>query len=104
VKRYGHDPDPRVRERLADAATQLRTGYGAALWAMEKYLRESNEAASEKIRALRLQIERDLGGISKYVNNLVGPVLLWTSRREARRFPDGRPMEPRTFVERRNWA
>ena len=104
VKRYGRDPDPRVRERLADAATQLKTGYGAALWAMEKYLRESNEAASDKIRALRLQIERDLGGISKYVNNLVGPVLLWTSRREARRFPDGRPMEPRTFVERTNWA
>ncbi len=104
VKRYGHDPDPRVKQRLADAATQLRTGYGAALWAMEKYLRESNQAASEKVRALRLQIEHDLGGISKYVNNLVGPVLLWTSRREARRFPDGRPMEPRTFVERTNWA
>ncbi len=104
VKRYGHDPDPRVKQRLADAATQLRTGYGAALWAMEKYLRESNQAASEKIRALRLQIERDLGGMSKYVNNLVGPVLLWTSRREMRRFPEGRPMEPRTFVERSNWA
>jgi hypothetical protein len=103
-KRYGNDPDPRVRERLSSAAQQLRVGYGAALWAMEKYLRESNAAASERARALRLQIERELGGFSKVVNNLVGPILLWSSRRDARRFPAGRPLEPRTFVDRTNWA
>ena len=103
-KRYGNDPDPRVRARLSSAAQQLRTGYGAALWAMEKYLRDSNEVASERARALRLQIERELGGLSKIVNNLVGPILLWSSRRDARRFPAGRPLEPRTFVERSNWA
>lgn len=103
-KRYGDDPDPRVRARQSSAAQQLRTGYGAALWAMEKYLRESNQAASERIRGLRLQVERELGGLSKIVNNLVGPILLWSSRRDARRFPAGRPLEPRTFVERANWA
>lgn len=104
VKRYGEDHDPRVRERLSAAAAQLRTSYGASLWAMEKYLRESNQAVSERVRELRLQVERELGGISKYVNNLLGPVLLWSSRRDARRFPAGRPLEPRTFVERTNWA
>ena len=104
VKRYGEDHDPRVRERLSTAAAQLRTSYGASLWAMEKYLRESNQAVSERVRELRLQVERELGGISKYVNNLLGPVLLWSSRRDARRFPAGRPLEPRTFVERTNWA
>ncbi len=103
VRQYGADHDPRVRERLATAAEQLRSNYGAALWAMEKYLRESNQSVSERIRELRLQVERELGGLSKYVNRLLGPVLLWTSRREARRFPDGRPIEPRTFVERANW-
>ena len=103
VRRYGADHDPRVRERLATAAEQLRSNYGAALWAMERYLRESNQAVSERIRELRLQVERELGGLSKYVNHLLGPVLLWTSRREARRFPAGRPIEPRTFVERANW-
>ncbi len=71
---------------------------------MEKYLRESNHAASQRIRGLRLQIERELGGLSKIVNQLVGPILLWSSRRDARRFPAGRPLEPRTFVERTNWA
>ena len=103
VRQYGADHDPRVRERLANAAEQLRSSYGAALWAMEKYLRESNQAVSERIRELRLQVERELGGLSKYVNHLLGPVLLWTSRREARRFPAGRLIEPRTFVERANW-
>jgi radical SAM superfamily enzyme YgiQ (UPF0313 family) len=103
-KRYGNDPDPRVRARLSSAAQQLRTSYGAALWAMEKYFRESNVAASERARALRLQIERELGGLSRIVNHLVGPILLWSSRRDARRFPTGRPLEPRTFVERSNWA
>ena len=33
---YRSDADPRVRARVTVAATQLRTGYGAALWAMEK--------------------------------------------------------------------
>jgi hypothetical protein len=71
---------------------------------MEKYLRASNKAVSDRIRELRLEIERELGGLSWIVDNLVGPVLLWSSRREARRFPAGRRLEPRTFIDRRNWA
>jgi hypothetical protein len=31
-------------------------------------------------------------------------VLLWSARREARFGPAGRHLEPRTFVDRRNWA
>jgi radical SAM superfamily enzyme YgiQ (UPF0313 family) len=103
-KRYHDDPDRRVRKRFADEARQLRTGYGAALWAMEKYLRNSNRRVSERIRALRLEIERELGGLTRAIDHAIGPVLLWSARREARRFPAGRVLEPRTFVERRNWA
>ncbi len=103
-KRYRNDGDPRVKARMEILAGELRSGYGAALWAMEKYLRASNKAVSDRIRELRLEIERELGGLSWIVDNLVGPVLLWSSHREARRFPAGRPLEPRTFVDRRNWA
>jgi hypothetical protein len=46
--------DPRVRGRVGVAAAQLRAGYGAALWAMESYLRAGNPVVSERIRALRL--------------------------------------------------
>ncbi len=99
-KRYRDDADPRVRTRVGVAATQLRTGYGAALWAMEKYLRSSNPAVSARIRALREDAEREFGAAAKVGNRVLGPLLLWTSKREHRRHPQGRRREPRTFVER----
>ncbi len=70
---------------------------------MERYLRHANREVSERIRTLRLEVRRELGGLSWLAQNLLGPLLLWSSRREARRHPRGRPLEPRTFVERRNW-
>ena len=35
---------------------------------------------------------------------VVGPVLLWTSKREDRRLAEGVTYEPQTFVERHNWV
>ncbi|MCL4847150.1 MAG: cobalamin-dependent protein [Acidobacteria bacterium] len=98
-QRYRDDPDPRVRERMAHEGRQLRGTYGAALWAMERYLREGRREVSDRVRALRLEIQRDLGAAARAVHALAGAALLWSSRREARRFPTGRPLEPRTFVE-----
>jgi hypothetical protein len=99
--RYGDDSDPRVRARVAVAARQLRTGYGAALWAMERYLRTSNATVSQRIRSLRLENEREFGTLSVAANRLLGPVLVWASKREGSRYPHGRAREPRTFIERR---
>jgi hypothetical protein len=45
-------------------------------------------------------MERELGLWARSVNRTLGPLLLWTSRRDARKFPAGRRLEPRTFVER----
>jgi radical SAM superfamily enzyme YgiQ (UPF0313 family) len=103
-KRYGQDGDARVRARVNTEAEKLRHGYGAALWAMEHYFRRSNRAVSERIRELRRQVEREAGFLSRIIDNVVGPVLLWSARREALRFPEGRPLEPRMFIDRRNWA
>ncbi len=102
-RRYGNDPDPRVRARLTKEGRTLRSGYGAALWAMEKYLRVSNRDVSQRIRKLRLEIERELGAFSRWVDHAAGPVLLWSARRDARKYPRGRRLEPMTFLERRNW-
>jgi hypothetical protein len=85
-------------------AQQLRSGHGAVLWAMEKYLRDSNPAISDRVGELRREIERELGGLSRAIHHLAGPLLLWSAHREARFGPTGRRLEPRTFVERRNWA
>ncbi len=102
-RRYKDDPDPRVRARVQGEARQLRDGWGAALWAMEHYLRESNRAMSDRVGELRRQVERELGGMSRVIDRVAGPVLLWSARREARLAPAGRRLEPRTFVDRRHW-
>lgn len=101
-QRYRNDSDPRVQARVAREAQQLRTGYAAALWAMERYVHTSNRAMSDRIRGLRLEIERELGGLTRLVSRLAGPALLWSARREARWGQAGRPLEPRTFVVRHN--
>lgn len=58
---------------------------------------------SDRIRELRLQVEREIGGFSRIIDPVVGQVLLWSARREMRKSPNGRRLEPRTFVDRRNW-
>jgi len=102
-RRYKNDPDPRVRARFAWEARSLRNGYAAALWAMEKHLRSTNAAVAEKIRALRQEVGREFGLMSRVVSCALGPVLLWSARREERRLAAGQTYEPRTIIERRNW-
>jgi radical SAM superfamily enzyme YgiQ (UPF0313 family) len=102
-RRYRADSDPRVRRRVALEGRQLRFGYGAPLWAMEQYLQSANPAIGERISELRKGLERDLGRVSLWINRTAGAALLWSARREARVYPGGRRLEPRTFVTRRNW-
>jgi radical SAM superfamily enzyme YgiQ (UPF0313 family) len=102
-RRYKNDPDLRVRARFAWEARSLRDGYAGALWAMERHLRRTNEAVSENIRALRRDIGREFGFASRVMARILGPVLLWSTRREERRLAEGRTYEPPTIIERRNW-
>jgi hypothetical protein len=71
---------------------------------MERYLRGVNPAVSARIADLRQQIHRELGTRSRVIAAAVGPLLHWAARRDARRHPAGRRLEPRTFVEHTNWA
>jgi len=103
-KRYGEDGDVRIRARFAKEAAKLQNGYGAALWAMERYLRGSNDCVADRISDLRRHIEQDLGGLTRVIDRVVGPILLWSARRDARAYPTGRALEPQTFVDRRHWA
>jgi len=103
-QRYKNYPDLRVRERFARENVKLRTAYSAALWASEHYFRKVNREVSEQIRELRRQIAQEFGTVSRLAANLIGPVLLWTTRREERRVAAGKTYEPPTFLERRNWV
>jgi hypothetical protein len=71
---------------------------------MEKYFRTTNADVSARIREVRREVEREMGAVATLVTRSLGPLLLWTSRRDARRHPAGRRLEPRTFVERANWT
>jgi len=101
-QRYRDDPDPRVRLRLADEARQLRLVYGGLLWAIERYLRDEGHATADRVRALRREMERELGGIIRVASRVIGPALYWAIRRDARQHPAGRRLEPQTWVERRH--
>ena len=102
-RRYRDDAEERVRARFAADAGKLRGGYGAALWAMEKYLRRSNREVSHQIRALRLEIEQEFGQVAAAVDHVVGPLLWLAAMRDAHAYPLGRPLEPKTFIDRKNW-
>ncbi len=103
-KRYKNHPDRRIRERFHWEVRQLKSAYSACLWAMEKRLRKTNEAVSAQIRDLRREIEKEFGVLARAAAGLLGPVLLWTTRREEKRLARGCVQEPPTILERRNWS
>lgn len=103
-KRHKDHPDPRVRNRVAAEVGSLKAGYVAVLWAMERRLRSTNKTVAEQIRALRAEVEKEFGAVSRLASVFLGPVLTWTARREEKRLAAGKTYEPPTFLERRNWG
>jgi len=103
-QRYKNYPDARVRERFSREAKKLSSGYSAALWAMEREFARVNRDISERIHELRRNIKKEFPLTARLTAALLGPVLLWSGRKEERRLALGRTYEPPTFVDRCNWA
>ena len=103
-QRYKHHPDPRVRERFGREMKKLSSAYNAALWAMEKEFKKVNRGVSDRIHKLRREVEKEFPVVARLTAAALGPVLLWSTRREERRLAAGRTYEPPTFLERRNWV
>ena len=59
-KQYRDSADARIRARFEREGKSLRMVYASALWAMERRLRKTNAAVSEKIRILLQEVERAL--------------------------------------------
>src|SRR5947209_3043018 len=102
-KRYKDWPDARVRERFIQEMGRLNGIYSSALWAMEREFKTVNVNVSQQIRTLRQEFGREAGIVSGIMPRIVGPLMLWTTRREERRLERGRTYEPPTILERRNW-
>jgi hypothetical protein len=103
-KRYKDYPDVRVRERFAREMKKVGTAYNAALWAMEREFRKVNGEVSAQIGEVRREIEKECGFVARVVADVLGPVLLWTTRREERRLARGVTYEPPTIVERARFS
>jgi len=103
-KRYKDWPDARVRERFAHEMHRLSGVYSSALWAMEREFRKVDRQVSDQIRALREEFKRESGIVSRMLPTVLGPVLLWTTRREGRRLARGKTYEPPMILERKNWV
>jgi radical SAM superfamily enzyme YgiQ (UPF0313 family) len=103
-QRYKDCQDVRVRERFRREMRKLRSAYNAALWAMEKEFRKVNRGVSEQIHELRREIEKEFPIAARLTASVLGPILLWTARREENRLARGVTYEPPMFLERRNWS
>src|SRR5271166_558814 len=102
-RRYKDYPDPRVRERFARQMKKLSGAYNAALWVMEREFRKVNGNVSAQIHKLRREVEKEFPVIARLSAVCLGPILLWSTRREEHRLMLGHTYEPPTFLERRNW-
>lgn len=103
VKRYRDYPDWRVRARFERDAKALKTYYSGLLWAMEKHMAKQNEAVAEKLNDLRKDLREEFGAASAWAARVIGPLMLWLTRREQKRLDKGVTYEPETFVLRANW-
>ena len=103
-KRYKDWPDARVRERFAREMGRLSGIYSSALWAMEHQFKKVDCNVSKKIRALRHEFQQESGVLSRMMPAVLGPLLLWTTRREEKRLARGKTYEPPTILERSNWV
>jgi radical SAM superfamily enzyme YgiQ (UPF0313 family) len=103
-QRYKNNPDPRIRERFTRQVKKLGSAYNAALWVMEREFREVNRGVSEQIHKLRREIEKEFPFMARLTAASLGPILLWSTRREEKRLASGHTYEPPTFLERRNWV
>ncbi|HZQ22579.1 MAG TPA: B12-binding domain-containing radical SAM protein [Terriglobales bacterium] len=102
-KRYRDYPDPRVRERFAREMKKVGSAYNAALWAMERQFSKINADVSKQIHTVRREIEKEFPVVARATANVLGPLLLWTSRREEKRLAAGQTYEPPIIVQRTNW-
>lgn len=103
-QRYKNDADARVRARFEWEIRSLKLAYNGLLWAMERQLRLTNESVSRQVAALRREIGGEFGWWNRALANAIGPIALWSSRREEKALAAGKTYEPPTFIERRNWS
>ena len=103
-KNFHNCADARVRRRLERESSTVRKYGAGVMWAMEKYISDSNRAVVAKMRDLRYKLKENQNMLERAASLVIGPALLASIRREADRLKDGFRYEPPTIVDRMNWV
>ncbi len=103
-KNFHNCADARVRRRLERESSTVRKYGAGVMWAMEKYISDSNRAVVAKMRDLRYKLKENQNMLERAASMVIGPALLASIRREADRLKDGFRYEPPTIVDRMNWV
>lgn len=103
-KRYRDYPDARVRERFDREMKKVSSAYNAALWVMEREFETINRDVVQQIRSVRKEIEKEFPLVARITRSFLGPILLWSSRREEKRLASGQTYEPPTILQRTHWV
>ncbi|HXE73662.1 MAG TPA: cobalamin-dependent protein [Candidatus Nitrosotenuis sp.] len=103
-RRYKDHSCRRVVERFRREVGMVRNFGSAILWAAQRHLEDTGRRVAAQLARLRGEVAREFGWMSRWTGPLLGPFILWSLAREARRLERGLTFEPPTFVERKNWA
>jgi len=98
-KRYGKDPRPRIRRRVAWEVFPLRSTYAGAVWAMRKWYRD-DPRQKEKATQLLKDIYMAFGWKTRLVAPLIGRFAWIAVKREEARLAAGWSYEPCSFHEK----
>ncbi len=97
-KRYRNHPDPRIRKRYAQEASDLPTAQAGALWAARRWFAD-RPAIQKRIDTVLHDLYQAFGLKARLLAPLVGRFILHKLKAEDARLKRGWTYEPPTFYE-----
>ena len=97
-KRYKNHPNVRIRKRFERELKAMPVFYAAAVWAARAWF-EDNLPMAKKMNDMLTSIYREFGFKSRVSAPVLGRMVLYRLRREAKRIANGVTYEPPTFYE-----
>ena len=98
LRQYKDHPEARIRERFRREAQSLRSSYAAAAWAMRRWYRK-DRPIREKADAVLRDIYKQFGWRPRLIAPVLGRIVSFTMKREAKRLARGWTYEPETHYE-----
>ena len=98
-KRYGKDPDPRVRARFERESKTLPVQYAAAIAASKRWFRK-DRALTQRINNVLRDLKKEFGLRSHLAALFGGRYVFGQLQKEARNLAEGINVEPPTFYEK----